>query len=124
MRLRASTELRRDSHGSMVNRLRELRQDGEQDPEGLLVAVVRAKVVEHAGRDGRHGEGAHAVPTTICAGRWWDSNLAAGRAWLERGGEAPRDYGPMGGLGAPVLAPVDAPAVAFAPEQAEDLLDF
>lgn len=72
-----------------LRRLRELVIDGEDDPVALLVAVVQAKVAEHAAHnDPKFRSGRYATGTTICRDEWWSGNLEAGRAWLD--GERPR----------------------------------
>ena len=48
--------------------------------------MLRAKVEQQRRRDGDHGAGLYAHAKSICSGEWWDSNLAAGRAWLASGG--------------------------------------
>ena len=85
-RLKPATDLCRKRHGAVALRLFELQRDGEADPEGLIVAVLRAKVEQQRRRDGDHGAGLYAHAKSICSGEWWDSNLAAGRAWLASGG--------------------------------------
>lgn len=87
-RVRPFSPLRRDAHGGLALRLVELIEDGEPDPEALLVAAMRAKVSEQRGKDGAHGNGTYATALSICRGAWWETNLAAGRAWLAR--EKPR----------------------------------
>lgn len=87
-RVKASTVLRREVAGRLALRLHQLLEDGEHDPEALLVAVMRAKVYEHRRKDGEHGAGQYCNAESLCRDAWWAANLAAGRAWLASGGKS------------------------------------
>ncbi len=89
-RVRADTELNRKRHGYLALRLLELAS--EPNPEALITAMFRAKVQEHKARRGeddfsvRARAGQYCNAVSLCRDAWWDSNLAAGRAWLASGG--------------------------------------
>jgi hypothetical protein len=85
-RLRVTSPLDKGRHGLLALRLYELRRDGEDDPEALMVAVLLAKVAEHRKRDGEHGAGVYANAVSPLRPKWWETSLTAGRAWLASGG--------------------------------------
>jgi hypothetical protein len=85
-RVRPTTELRREQYGRLALRLHQLTEDGESDPEGVLVAVFEAKVHQHRHGKPEHASGIYCNAESLCRDSWWSANLAAGRAWLASGG--------------------------------------
>ena len=92
-RVRTSTPLRREQHGRLALRLHQLHEDGEVEPERLLIAVMQAKVHEHRRKDGEHGTGTYCNAESLCRDAWWSANLAAGRAWLASGSKSTAVHG-------------------------------
>lgn len=69
-----------------LGRYRELVELGEDDdPTAVLVALVQAKVAEHAASDDEKKRGGqYAVSTSLTRDVWWPGNLAAARGHLAR----------------------------------------